>query len=223
MFKPSWQTTCRQQAEAQALTEASQTWQIEPSDSLPFNYRWEHVQAVVRLALWLAYQLGGDIEIIEAAAWLHDVRKGVPQHALHGAEAAAQILPTTNFPAHKIAAVAAAIRQHEGLFRPPNAAPLQPLETAILWDADKLSKIGVQAVTISLSSGYSAGKTLGERRLDIATFVQTTLSRTVASMNTPLARQEAERRYAAMLALLNTWQEEELVYNTEIANFSAGR
>ena len=40
-----------------------------------FNYRWEHVATVVTLALRLAEQTGADTEIVEAAAWLHDVCK----------------------------------------------------------------------------------------------------------------------------------------------------
>jgi uncharacterized protein len=211
-----WRTVCRQHAQEQAQTEARRKWQIEPDRPLPFNYRWEHVQEVVRLALWLARTLGADLEIVEAAAWLHDVRKEQPQHALVGAEAAAQILPTTDFPVSKIATVAEVIRKHEGMLRPKQADPLLPLEAAILWDADKLSKLGVQALALLLSSENLIGQTLAERRLGFEDFVHNTLNRTVKSMNTPPARQVAEQRYNSMVTMLNTWAEEELVYNSKV-------
>jgi uncharacterized protein len=38
------------------------------------------VQAVVRLANRLAERTGADREIVEAAAWLHDVGKGSHSH-----------------------------------------------------------------------------------------------------------------------------------------------
>ncbi|MBA3533831.1 MAG: hypothetical protein H0T73_18085, partial [Ardenticatenales bacterium] len=71
-----------------------------------------------------------------------------------GAAFAREFLPTIAFPSEKIEAVAEAIAQHEGLTRPAAdwrkregtpfcaAPPLQPIEAALLWDADKLSKIG---------------------------------------------------------------------------------
>jgi len=209
----TWHTVCRQHAHDQAQTEARRKWQREPEQPLPFNYRWEHVQEVVRLALWLARTLGADLEVVEAAAWLHDVRKEQPQHALAGAEAVAQILTTTDFPVSKIAAVAEVIRKHEGMLRPKHADPLQPLEAAILWDADKLSKLGVQALALLLSSENLVGQTLAERRLGFEGFVHNTLNRTVKSMNTPPARQVAEQRYNSMVTMLNTWADEEMVYN----------
>jgi uncharacterized protein len=167
------------------------------------------VQEVVELALWLARATGADAEIAEAAAWLHDVRKEESSHGVAGAEAARAILAETDFPPAKIDAVAAAIRVHTGLYRAEDAPPLQPLETALLWDADKLSKLGVHALAFSLSQPRSQGKTLSDRRLDAERFALTVLNRTVASMNTAPARQLAERRYADMLAALQSWAREE--------------
>ena len=67
------------------------------------------MQAVVDLALWLAATVGADAEIVEAAAWLHDIRKGHANHAAQGAKAAKRILADTDFPGAKIDAVADAI------------------------------------------------------------------------------------------------------------------
>ena len=205
----TWRARCREIAAIQAADEARRAWQWPEGSVPPFSHRWEHVQEVVRLALWLAGVTGADREITEAAAWLHDVCKGEPQHAALGAAESLRILPQTDFPPAKIGAVADAIRQHEGMTRPKKAPPLQPLEAAILWDADKLSKLGVQALAFSLSAPYLAGLSLAERRRNCLEFVEGTLTRTVASMNTAPARALAEERHRNMRTVLALWAQEE--------------
>jgi uncharacterized protein len=115
------------------------------TEQLSFNYRWEHVRAVVRLALRLAELTDADPEIVEAAAWLHDIRKRGrdDSHGVDGAAAARAILAETDFPPAKIDAVADAISKHVGLIRDE---PVEPLEAAVLWDADKVAKLGATAV-----------------------------------------------------------------------------
>jgi uncharacterized protein len=207
-----WRTACRRQAAAQAQQEAHTVWKLKAGQPLPFNHRWEHVQEVVELALWLAKLTNADFEVVEAAAWLHDVCKELPKHAIAGALEAERILTATDFPTQKIVLVSQAIRQHEGLKRPTGAPPLHPLEAAILWDADKLSKIGVQALAYLLSTGYLAGHTLTERRRYCQEYVEHKLEHTVMSMNTVPARRLAQHRYREMLAVVEMWaQEEKLV------------
>jgi uncharacterized protein len=208
MSKAEWRTVCRQAAAEQASAEAHAGWRLAGDQTIPFDHRWEHVQEVVRLALWLAHETGADLETIEAAAWLHDVGKGQPAHAALGAAAAIQILADTDFPPAKIAAVADTIRQHEKMHRPEGAAPLQPVEAAVLWDADKLTKIGVQALAFLLSSHYLAGQTLKKRLRECEKFVQETLNRTVRSMNTAPARHLAEERYQHMVFIVDLWRQE---------------
>src|SRR5690606_7903429 len=115
------------------------------TERVSFNYRWEHVTTVVTLALRLAELTGADAEIVEAAAWLHDVCKYTDgsRHPIAGADFARTFLPTTDFPPDKVEAVAAAIADHMGLWRDE---PLAVLEAQVLWDADKLAKIGLTAV-----------------------------------------------------------------------------
>lgn len=204
-----WRADCRSYARAQAEAEARARWQVAADAVIPFNYRWEHVQEVARLACALAAATGADPEVAEAAAWLHDICKGQPEHARAGACAAARFLAGTDFPPAKVAAVAGAIAQHEGLTRPAGAPPMQPTEAAVLWDADKLSKLGVQALFYSAATVHTLGKTLPQRRQDLADFTVKTLRQTVASMNSAPARREAERRYQEMVAALNAWASEE--------------
>ena len=205
-----WRTVCRRVARAAAEAEARTVWQVENGDEIPFNFRWEHVQHVVKTALWLADRTGADREVVEAAAWLHDVRKQEKKHAVAGAEAAQTILAATDFPTAKIEAVADSIRQHEGLSR-TELDPLEPLEAAVLWDADKLTKLGVQALIYNLSGRRVQGNTLAQRRQLAAEFTTQILVRTVASMNTEPALSLAVVRYQAMLAVLEQWRHDELL------------
>jgi uncharacterized protein len=203
--KPAWQPVCRAAAQAQAESEARHAWQLPAGAPLPFDNRGEHVAQVHGLALRLGAEVGADLEIVEAAAWLHDVRKAAANHAQAGADAAQTILADTDFPPQKIGAVVYAIRVHAGLYRAPAAPPLTPVEAAVLWDADKLSKLGVLAVAHSLSTASVQGKRLAERWIYVAQFTQEVLARTVTSMNTQPGRRLAARRYREMVTLLQLW------------------
>lgn len=218
-----WRTKVRTLAQARADQEALYKWRMDNPALLPFRYRWEHVQAVVGLALYLAAQLDADHDVVEAAAWLHDIRKMEPQHALAGAAEAYDVLQGTDFPQHKIETVVNAIRVHEGLTRPEGAPPLAPVEAAILWDADKLSKLGVQAIVFNMRSPYASWQSLEAQRADLAHHVKGTLTRTVASMNTLPAQKMAARRHADMLNMLAKWAEEESEQSLRVETEDDGR
>jgi uncharacterized protein len=210
LAKPAtWREFCQRQAQEQAESEAAQAWPLVEGATAPFQHRWEHIQEVVRLALLLAEETGADPVIVEAAAWLHDICKEQSKHAQAGAQEARQILFQTDFPRHKIEAVTEAIRNHSGSFRPEGVPRLEPLEAAVLWDADKLSKLGVSALGHRLSSPGLAGMTLHERRADLHEYVHATVAKIVRSMNTGPGRQHAEVRFRAMVEMLDAWLREE--------------
>jgi uncharacterized protein len=103
------------------------------------------------------------------------------------------ILEGTDFPPGKIPAVRHAIEHHVGLHL---STKLEPLETACLWDADKLSKIGAVSLVHfgCISGAFQPVDTryileAGERWLKLAAGI-------VASMNTEPAKREAARRLA---------------------------
>jgi uncharacterized protein len=162
-----------------------------------FDYRFEHTLAVVKLAEWLAPQVDADPDILTCAAWLHDCRKklgdkGPDSHAQDAAAALDGILEDTDFPPQKIEAVRHAILHHVGLSL---AEPLAPLETACLWDIDKLSKLGVASLIhfIGIAPGFQPVTTSlalekGKKWLELAKGI-------VGSMNTPPAKAEAIARY----------------------------
>lgn len=160
-----------------------------------FNYRWEHVQAVVTCAIKLADLTGADAEVVEAAAWLHDICKQAKElHPQEGAKYARKFLPTTNFPKKKISAVATAIEDHMGLWRDK---PLTKLESQVLWDADKLTKIGLTALVHWTAGDVVRGR--ADTTKAIITRMQSADFRrkTVASMHTKPAQKAAKARFKA--------------------------
>ncbi len=177
------------------------------SEQVSFNYRWEHVTTVVTLALKLAELTGADAEVVEAAAWLHDVCKFTDgnRHPQAGAAFARTFLPTTDFPPEKIEAVAEAIADHMGLWRDE---PLTVLESQVLWDADKLAKIGLTAVF-----HWAGGRLAGDEMRTLTDLIARGRDaewqeKTVASMHTEPARHAAAARLTAYRALYDELERE---------------
>ncbi len=198
-----WQKAVRN---AMRKSAAKQNNKKSAADNPAFSYRWEHVCAVVKTGKKLAQLTGADVEIIEAAAWLHDICKEAgDQHPQEGAKYARHFLPKTDFPPEKIEAVAHVIEAHMGLWR---KTPLQNLEAQVLWDADKLTKIGVLAAVHWLGGDVTRNRISGTgdviKRLQSADWRE----KTVASMHTEPARRAAYRRFAAFDAMLSALQTE---------------
>ncbi|MFX1539458.1 MAG: HD domain-containing protein [Promethearchaeota archaeon] len=106
-------------------------------------HSYEHTLRVRQLCLLINQTEGGDLEVLEAAALLHDI--GRPEevltgesHAKIGANMAVAFLATTSFPPGKLSQVAAAIRTH----RFSEDLTPESLESKILSDADKLDAMG---------------------------------------------------------------------------------
>lgn len=189
---PDWREAVRSvmKAAAEAENQAG-----EAGATLAFNYRWEHVTTVVTLALRLAELVGADREVVEAAAWLHDITKREGEgHAQSGAAFARAYLPTTDFPPEKIPRVEAAIAAHKGLWR---EEPLIDLETMVLWDADKLSKIGLTAAFHWTGMAFSANQPFSLADLVAKNRQTDWQEKTVASMHTEPARRAAAERLQA--------------------------
>ena len=109
------------------------------------GHDFDHTLRVYKNALKLAEECGGDLQIISAAAMLHDVgraeesrTRGAVCHAEIGAEIAAEYLKKRNFDDSFVNAVVHCIERHR--FR-RGLAP-ETLEAKILFDADKIDSIG---------------------------------------------------------------------------------
>lgn len=106
---------------------------------------YDHIVRVYHMAERLAQATGADLEIVRAAALLHDAEGTAPEgearatHQHASAEFAAEVLLGEGWPAERIAAVQHCIRAHR--YRDTREPPAT-LEAQVLFDADKLDVLG---------------------------------------------------------------------------------
>lgn len=197
-----WRDVCEAELRSFSDEDSIRFWKVHhdtPEGDRPiFNYRFEHTFAVVKLARWLCPLVGADLDVVECASWLHDVRKRLKDpkskdtHAYDASAAVAEILAGTDFPAAKIPAVQHAIEHHVGL---KLAKRLEPLETACLWDCDKLSKLGAASlIHFGCISGAFQPITTGDILERGQAWIELCKG-IVESMNTEPAGAEARRRF----------------------------
>jgi len=168
-----------------------------------FNYRYSHVSQVVAVAKDLAKAPGADMDIVTTAAWLHDFAKPgmseVPGHGETSAKDAREILLKEGIDPDTVERICDTIRKHVGLTLD---SPLEPLEAQILWEADKLVKLGVTVLAHTIvymqkaRPGFSLKDLADELRdyLDLA-------ERIAASMNTERAQELARIRLDTMRSI----------------------
>jgi len=120
-----------------------------------------HVQRVYNLAERLALAEGADVEIVRAAALLHDAQgttPGAEVRAVHhhsSAEFAGLILQQENWSNERIAAVQHCIRAHR--YRDTSEPPAT-IEAKVLFDADKLDVLGAIGVARVIAYASLAGE-----------------------------------------------------------------
>lgn len=103
----------------------------------------DHIRRVLRRCITLGKKLNADLEILAAAAYLHDLGMHYAPARIHGdlsAEKAKPVLERIGFPAEKRGAVLLAIRTHDVSASPEDR---KTLEAKILFDADKVDAFGV--------------------------------------------------------------------------------
>ena len=116
----------------------------------------DHILRVYNMAEKLAITESADLEIVRAAALLHDAQgsktsggeKGRQDHHHASSKFAEQVLQAENWPPERIEAVQHCIRAHR--FRDNTESP-QTLEAMILFDADKLDVIGAIGVARTIA------------------------------------------------------------------------
>ena len=191
----------------------------------------DHVRRVYRMAERLARAEGADLEIVQAAALLHDAQDSLTgseaqegekrsSHQLHSAEIAANALQAEGWSPERIAAVQHCIRAHR--FRDESVAP-QTLEAKVLFDADKLDAIGAIGVARALAFAIAAGspvygrvsegflKTGELERGETHSAYHEYLFKLVKlkdRLYTPAARSLAESRHALMVSFFERLAEE---------------
>ncbi len=137
--------------------EQARAWYVEADAVHDFS----HVERVYRMAERLAQAEGADLEIVRAAALLHDALGTTPgaevraNHHHSSAEFAAEVLAGEGWPAERIAAVQHCIRAHR--FRDNREPPATP-EAKVLFDADKLDVLGAIGVARAVAYATLAGE-----------------------------------------------------------------
>lgn len=124
----------------------------------------DHVLRVLGMAIRLGRALGGDLEILQAAALLHDAAGAVPKadganegratHEQASAEFARTVLGEAGWNEERIESVAHCIRAH----RYRSAEAPQSLEARILYDADKLDVLGAFGIARTIGYALQAGQ-----------------------------------------------------------------
>jgi len=103
-----------------------------------------HVERVYNLAVQIGKEENADLDVVKAAALLHDIARAmedegrIEDHATEGAKMARKVLEESNFPKEKIEKVMHCIEVH----RFKKGMEAKSLEAKILQDADRLDIIG---------------------------------------------------------------------------------
>lgn len=119
-----------------------------------------HALRVRDLALRLAEHEGGDRDIVEAAALLHDIghTEGRDDHAASSARAAADLLGRVGFPDDKIDAVVTCIEHHHWTPGNDGDLPDAPIEYRVFADADRLDALGAIGIARAFAFGGAHGR-----------------------------------------------------------------
>ena len=126
-------------------------------------HNFEHVLRVRAMAERIGKAEGADLEIIEAAAYLHDSRGASPaqqgqerkEHHLTSAEFAGKVLAQRGWRPVRIEAVQHCIRAHR--YRHDGERP-ETLEAKCLFDADKLDVLGAVGAARTIAYAVLAGQ-----------------------------------------------------------------
>ncbi|MHA2180602.1 MAG: HD domain-containing protein [Promethearchaeota archaeon] len=147
-MKSGLEDKMRELIERESAAEAMKEWStfFNNLDVPPFNYRFDHVEQSVNVAKQLAKETSADYDVVVMATWLHDCASpgttGPPGsiHGEAGAKKAHEFLLKEGIDKKTVERVCDAIRKHGGYNL---KKPIEPLEAQIVWEADKLTKMGI--------------------------------------------------------------------------------
>lgn len=182
-----------------------------------------HIRRVCRLAEIIGTAEGADLEIVRAAALLHDLEGDVDErddHQLAAAASAARLLEQEGWGPQRTAAVAHCIRSHR--FRDQREPP-RSLEAQVLFDADKLDAIGALGAARAIAYAVRAGepiyqlpspdflksgeKAQGEAHTPYHEYL-TKLRHIKERLFTETGRSLARRRHQVMVEFFQQWADE---------------
>jgi uncharacterized protein len=174
------------------------------------SHAFDHTQRVYNLAVRIGKKEEADLDVIKAAALLHDVsrlkedNKEIECHAEDGAIMAEKILKEMNFPEDKIKNVVHSIKVH----RDSKKLTPETKEAKILQDADRLDALGAITIARMFSTGGKINRPLYKPDIPfgkvhegyysdstIHGFYNKILKIKPETFHTPLAKKLAEDRY----------------------------
>jgi uncharacterized protein len=186
------------------------------------SHDFSHTERVYRLAIRIAEKEKADIDIVQAAALLHDVGRFKERddttkcHAEESAKMAPDILRNINFPENKIPAVLHCIKVH----RYSKGLKAETKEAEILQDADRLDAVGAIAIARVFAAGGVAKRPIhnpkikpkeeykGDSETSMNHFYEKLLKIKPETFKTQAAREIAEERYKFMARYIKQFEKE---------------
>ena len=118
----------------------------------------DHVERVVKLAVYIARREGADVEVVKKSAELHDIARDKPNHAIESAKLAREILRREGYDEEFIESVAHCIEAHSF----SSGVEPKTLEAKVLSDADKLDAIGAIGIARAFIFSGEKGRSIEE-------------------------------------------------------------
>ncbi|UCF59294.1 MAG: HD domain-containing protein [Candidatus Bathyarchaeota archaeon] len=182
-----------------------------------------HTERVYNLAMRIAKIEKADLDVVMAAALLHDIARAmedegkIADHAMEGAKMAKKILEEVGFPKGKIPKVIYCIKVHR--FR--KGVEAKSPEARILQDADRLDIIGAIGIARVFTRGGWGNKPIHDpaippkeeydgKSLTSVNHMHEKILKVKDTINTDTAKRIAEQRYKFtkqfLERLMNEWK-----------------
>jgi uncharacterized protein len=176
------------------------------------GHDFNHTERVYNLALIISDKEDVDLDVIKAAALLHDIARNMQDggnicHAEEGAKIAKEILEEMNFPDDKIRKVIHCIEVH----RYSKGLKAAIREAEILQDADRLDSLGAIAISRPFERGgkkgrVSYGRSKSETTLE---YIEKRLpGSSPDTFKTPGAKKIATERYKYTMDFVSRFKKE---------------
>ena len=118
----------------------------------------DHVERVVKLAVYIAKREGANVEVVKKSAELHDIARDKPNHAIESAKLAREILRKEGYDEEFIERVVHCIEAHSF----SSGVEPKTLEAKVLSDADKLDAIGAIGIARAFIFSGEKGRSIEE-------------------------------------------------------------
>lgn len=180
-----------------------------------------HTERVFSLSLRIGIEEKADLQVLKAAALLHDVARTledegkIEDHAIEGAKIARRILKIVGFPIEKIEEVVHCVEVH----RFSKSSKTHSLEAKIIQDADRLDLLGAIGISRVFATGgwvnmpiydpsISPKKQYDGKSLTSINHIYEKLLSAKNKFNTSFAKKMAQERYAFVEEFLDRFMKE---------------